>query len=266
MSDAIAPNGASQSNAGKLINYLSLIAIALGLGLALYALVAPIGVWLGFWDFRQGFSLLRSAAPFALWIAGLGLVATIAGTVGAYSLKLGNNTSLTTYALVATIAAGLAYSVPTAYRTTDAPPIHDITTNTDNPPDYVVIAPLRADAANSMIYGDSRNMTPERLTGLQQEAYPDIVPQRFNESLEVVFERVVAAVDQLGWELVDASLEDGRIEATDTTFWFRFKDDVIILLTEEGGETVLNARSLSRVGGSDFGANAGRLRELFALL
>ncbi len=261
-------NSASSTTpaAGKYLNYLAIAAVTLGLGLAVYALIAPLGVWAGLWDFRRGFALLRGAAPFALWIAGLGLVATIAGTIGAFKLKLGNNTNLTTYALVATVAAGLAYTVPTAYRTTDAPPIHDITTNTDNPPDYVAIAPLRADAANSMIYGDSRNMTPERLAGLQQEAYPDIVPQRFSEPLEAVFERTVAAVEELGWELVDADLADGRIEATDTTFWFRFKDDVIILLTREGNETVLNARSLSRVGGSDFGANAARLRALFALL
>jgi uncharacterized protein (DUF1499 family) len=73
-------------------------------------------------------------------------------------------------------------------------------------------------------------------------------------------------VETLGWELVAAVPEEGRIEATDTTFWFRFKDDVVIYITREGNEAVLNARSLSRVGGGDLGKNAGRLREFFALL
>ena len=265
MNDSIA-SGSGITLPARILNIAGIIAGLLGLGLALYAVAAPLGVWLGQWDFRQGFTLLRNAEPYALWIAGISLVVTIAGVVGARVLNLGNNLRLTGLAFIATIAAGIAYQVPTAYRTTDAPPIHDITTNTANPPAYVAIAPLRADAANSMVYGDSRNMTPERLAQLQHEAFPDIVPQRFSESTDEVFDRVLAAVDSLGWELVDASREDGRIEATDTTFWFRFKDDVIVLITREGNETVLNARSLSRVGGSDFGKNAARLRNLFALL
>jgi len=63
---------------------------------------------------------------------------------------------------------------------------------------------------------------------------------------------------------VDQNLADGRIEATDTTFWFRFKDDVIVLISETPQGTVLQARSKSRVGGSDIGKNANRLRALFA--
>jgi len=249
-----------------LLNIAAIATIATGLGFAIYVLVAPLGVWMRMWDFRQGFSLLSSARPFAIWIVLFGAATTIAGGLGFKVMKLGNNPRLTAFALVATLAAGLAYLVPTAYRTTDAPPIHDITTDTVNPPAYVAIAPLRADAANSMVYGDSRNMTPERLAELQQQAYPDIVPQRYTQPLDIVYEKVLSAIDRLGWELVDASLEDGRIEATDTTFWFRFKDDVVIMLTNEGNETVLNARSLSLVGGSDFGKNAERLRSLFALL
>ncbi|MCB1670010.1 MAG: DUF1499 domain-containing protein [Gammaproteobacteria bacterium] len=264
MNQAQATGGGLQ--AGKIINIASIVAVVLGAGLALWALLAPIGVWLGMWDFRQGFTLLRNASPFALWIAGFGLLATIAGAVGLFAMQLGNSRKLTILALISTIAAGLAYSVPTAYRTTDAPPIHDITTLPDNPPEYVAIAPLRANAANSMVYGDSPNMTAQRLAELTREAYPDMVPQRFSEAADEVFDRAVSAVQQLGWELVDANRADGRIEATDTTFWFRFKDDVVIYITREGNETVLNARSLSRVGGSDFGKNAQRLRDLFALL
>ncbi len=63
---------------------------------------------------------------------------------------------------------------------------------------------------------------------------------------------------------MDQNLAEGRIEATDTTFWFRFKDDVIVLISETPQGTLLNARSKSRVGGSDIGKNAARLRALFA--
>jgi uncharacterized protein (DUF1499 family) len=109
-------------------------------------------------------------------------------------------------------------------------------------------------------------MTAEKLTAFQQSAYPDIVPQRFSVSVDEVFASALSAAEALGWELVDSDLAEGRIEATDTTFWFRFKDDIVIYITREGSETVLNARSLSRVGISDVGKNAERLRAFFALL
>jgi uncharacterized protein (DUF1499 family) len=224
-------------------------------------------VWTGLWTFRSGFDVLQFVNAYADWIAGVGLLITIGAFVGSKVVNLGNSSTLASWALVGTVAAALAYFVPESFRPAEGTPgIHDITTNTDNPPLYVAIAPLRVDAANSMEYGSGNNMTPERLAGLQQEAYPDIVPQRFSDPVDVVFERALAAVSSLGWELVAAVPEEGRIEATDTTFWFRFKDDVVIYITREGNETVLNARSLSRVGIGDVGKNAARLREFFALL
>jgi uncharacterized protein (DUF1499 family) len=81
-----------------------------------------------------------------------------------------------------------------------------------------------------------------------------------------VFERARAAVDTLGWDLVASAPEQGRIEATDTTFWFRFKDDIVIRITETPEGSLLDARSTSRVGVSDVGKNAARLRAFFALL
>jgi uncharacterized protein (DUF1499 family) len=82
-----------------------------------------------------------------------------------------------------------------------------------------------------------------------------------------VFERALAAVEALDWELVAAVPAEGRIEATDTTFWFRFKDDVVIRIRPAGASgAVIDARSLSRVGGGDAGTNARRLRAFFAAL
>jgi len=256
-----------KSTLAKTIDIAAIVAAAAGLGIGLYALAAPLAVWFGITDFRAGFAILQRVNPLADWIAIIGLVISIAAFVGAMVLSLGNNTRLASLALAGTVAAALAYFVPESFRPADGtPPIHDITTDTLNPPVYVAIAPIRADAANSMEYGSGNNMTPERLRQLQQEAYPDIVPQRFNEPVEAVFNRALAAVQTLGWELVAAEPGEGRIEATDTTFWFRFKDDVVIYITRQGNETVLNARSLSRVGVGDVGKNTARLREFFALL
>ena len=257
---------------GKTVNVLAILVAIVGIGLGSYALAGPLGVWLGMTDFRSGFAILQRVNPIADWIAVVGLVVTVVAFAGASSLKWGNNIRFASFALVGTLIAALAYFIPESFRPAEGtPPIHDITTDTMNPPQYVAIAPLRADAPNSMEYGSGtlgggNDLTPELLRQLQQEAYPDIVPQRFSESESTVFDRALAAAESLGWEIVAAVPEAGRIEATDTTFWFRFKDDVVIYITREGNETVLNARSLSRVGVSDVGKNAARLREFFALL
>jgi uncharacterized protein (DUF1499 family) len=65
----------------------------------------------------------------------------------------------------------------------------------------------------------------------------------------------------MGWEIAEADAAAGRIEATDTTFWFGFKDDVVIRIrpAEDGG-SIVDIRSKSRVGMSDVGANAARIR------
>jgi len=257
---------------GKVVNGLAILVAIAGIGLGLYALSGPLGVWLGMTDFRSGFAILQRVNPIADWIAIVGLLVTAIAFSGVSSLKWGNSMRFASFALIGTVIAAMAYFIPESFRPAEGtPPIHDITTDTMNPPEYVAIAPLRADAPNSMEYGSGtlggdNDLTPELLRQLQQEAYPDIVPQRFSEPVDEVFERALAAAESLGWEIVAAVPGEGRIEATDTTFWFRFKDDVVINITREGNETVLNARSLSRVGTSDVGKNAARLREFFGLL
>jgi uncharacterized protein (DUF1499 family) len=262
----------SGTTAGKVVNILAIVAAIAGIGTGLYALSGPMAVWIGMADFRAGFATLQRVNAVADWIAGIALLVTVIALVGTLKLRWGNSANLAALALVGTVSAALAYFIPESFRPAPGTPfIHDVATNPDNPSQYVAIAPLRANAPNSMEWGSGtlgsgEVLGAERHTQMQRDAYPDIVPQRFSEPVDVVFERALGAVDTLGWELVAAVPEEGRIEATDTTFWFRFKDDVVIYITREGNETVLNARSLSRVGGSDVGKNAARLREFFALL
>lgn len=267
MSDSNNPVSSTSPAAGKGLVIFAYAALATGLGLGAYALAASLGVWVGLWDFRTGFNMLRFVNASADWAAWITLVVTIGIFFGARKLAPAAVKRLTTVAALGCIASALAYVVPETYRAPEGtPPIHDITTDTDNPPAFVAVAPLRANAPNSVIYGDQPNWDATRMAAAQKEAYPDIVPQTFTESKEEVFNRVLAAVDTLGWELVDQNLAEGRVEATDTTFWFRFKDDVIVLISETPEGTVLQARSKSRVGGSDIGKNANRLRALFAQL
>jgi uncharacterized protein (DUF1499 family) len=245
----------------------ALICLLAGVGIALLAMIGPLGVWMGFSDFRRGFGFLQIVNAWADWITIGTLILAVAIAVISKVRSIDNGFKLSGLALIGTLCATLAWLVPESFRPPEGtPPIHDIATDPLRPLQYVAIAPLRADVPNNMDYGVMPDMTPARHIDLQQQAYPDIVPQRFDTSVELVFNQVMAAIENLGWEVVDANLAQGRIEATDTTFWFRFKDDIVIEITADSGGSVLNARSLSRVGTSDVGKNAARLRELFSLL
>ncbi len=243
--------------------------LAIGLGLGMLTLASAAGIWLGLWDFRRGFSLLGAANQYGLWLAWACVLLTLATFAVGQLFRLRNAGRFVSLAAIGALVAWVAYLIPESFRPGEGvnyPPIHDISTNRVNPPEFVAVVPLRADAPNTLVYGGSTNMTPERLIELTDEAYPDLVTQRYGESAEAIFEKALAAVDALGWELVAQDASAGRIEATDTTFWFRFKDDVVIKIDEQGSDTLVDARSVSRVGTGDVGANAIRLRKLFSLL
>jgi uncharacterized protein (DUF1499 family) len=246
-----------------------LTSLLLGLGLGVLTLASAAGIWLGFWDFRRGFSLLGTANQYGQWLAWACLLLAAATLIASQLLKVKNAGKFVSLAAVGALVAWVAYLIPESFRPGEGvnyPPIHDISTNRINPPEFVAIAPLRADAPNTLVYGASNNMTPEQLIEQTDEAYPNLVTQLYSESVNEVFEKALAAVDDLGWELVAQDASAGRIEATDTTFWFRFKDDVVLKIDQQGSETAVDVRSVSRVGTGDVGANAIRMRKLFALL
>lgn len=252
-----------------IIKIIAVLAILSAFALALWGLIAPLGVWINLWDFRQGFTLLRNAHAVAPWVAGITLLIAIGVAVAATQIRQQNFGRLAFFIFLGSGLASLSYIIPESFRAPEGenyPPIHDISTDTDNPPQFVAVLPLRANAANTVVYGGSEDMTPEKLAELQHQAYPDIKPWHTTASKQTVFANALKTVEQLGWELVEQAPDEGRIEATDTTFWFRFKDDVVIMIEEKNGETVVNARSLSRVGRGDVGANAKRLRAFFESL
>jgi hypothetical protein len=95
----------------------------------------------------------------------------------------------------------------------------------------------------------------------QRAGYPDLGPVFLAEPTAQAYQRAVALVRERGWDIVAADEPGRRIEATDTTFWFGFKDDVAIRVSAlpDGGSRV-DVRSVSRVGRSDVGTNARRIR------
>ena len=135
------------------------------------------------------------------------------------------------------------------------PPIHDITTDPDDPPafDDAILA-LRAGAANPASYGG-----PE-VAAQQRKGYPDIQPLVVELPTDRAFDLALDAARALDWRIVATEPERRRIEASDRTFWFGFTDDIVVRISPEGAGSRIDVRSLSRVGRSDTGTNAARIR------
>ncbi len=158
-------------------------------------------------------------------------------------------------ALTAVILSAIAIIMPLSMMTTakKVPPIHDISTNLDNPPEFVAIAPRRADAANPVAYAGAE--TAEQ----QRTAYPELQTLTFTQPQAEIIAASEQAANNLGWDMVSVDANAGIVEATDTTTWFGFKDDVVIRVTDDGNQRLVDVRSKSRVGKSDLGKNAERI-------
>lgn len=226
---------------------LRILAVLVAFGGLLLLASSGLGTQAGLWDFRAGLTMLRYAA----YVGTAGLVLTVLALIA--SRPRGGTLALL---LVAMVAAAVTIAVPRTFssRARSVPPIHDITTDTDDPPSFVAIVPLRANAPNGVDYaGDS-------IAALQRDAYPDIVPLRVNAPPQAAFESARDAARAMGWEIVATDAEQGRIEATATTTWFGFKDDVVIRVRGDSSTSRVDVRSMSRLGRSDVGANAARIR------
>lgn len=236
---------------------LLLPGLALGLACAsgLLLMLAGIGSRFGWWHFRFGFSLLGYGA-----YGGIG--AALLGIWGLILAGRKRQTAGISLAVVA-LAGGLAVAaVPVSFRlkARQLPVIHDITTDTLHPPQFVAILALRRDAPNPADYGG-----PE-VAEQQKRAYPDLRTEVLDLPAERAFDRALAAARSAGWRIVVAEPAEGRIEAIDTTFWFGFSDDIVIRITAAGERSLLDIRSVSRVGKSDVGTNARRIRSYLTRL
>ncbi len=137
------------------------------------------------------------------------------------------------------------------------PPIHDISTDTDNPPQFSAVRSLRAPGDNSMEYGG------KDVAELQHESFPEIKPMQLAMGPQEAFALCFAVVKQQGWSVIERNESEGRIEAMDESLFFGFKDDVVIFVTATTGGSRVDIRSASRVGVGDFGVNAKRITSFF---
>lgn len=229
-------------------------AILSSLALALILISGP-GTRFGLFGFRTGLLLFAAALLFAIATFTIAVVALVVPKLrgdNAKALALTLGVSLL-------VMAGPAVFVQKARG---VPLIHDITTDTDNPPLFVDVVAMRqaVGAVNPPEY-----LGPA-VAVQQKRAYPDLAPLDLGVPPADAFAKAAAAARVMGWEIVAEKPAEGRIEATATTAWFGFKDDIVIRVAETAGGSRIDVRSKSRVGRSDVGANAARIRAYLAVL
>lgn len=236
--------------------FLVLLGAALAVLAALAAGLSGFGTQWGVWRFQTGFAILQWATYALLGGAALGLV----GFMAALLMRRGR---LMIGAVGVILVALGAVAVPLTHLqyARSVPPIHDITTDIGDPPEFRALAPAREAAANEVAYpgGETAQM--------QRKAYPTVEPLILQAERRRVFDAALAVARDSGWTIAAAAPAEGRIEATAETFWYGFKDDVAIRIRETGdGAVEVDVRSASRVGISDLGVNAARIRTFLAEL
>lgn len=259
--------GRKRRNIRKWVLRVSLALTILG---PLIFIVAAIGHKIGL--FSLGFSfgtLTRGVGPNIL-IAGL--IVSILALILAVIVKPKKGILIGIVGILIP-AVGLGYAIQVKNKAQRLPFIHDVTTDTQNVPQFgaeIMAERAETKGVNTTDYAGKMarstdaqgNPTESLVSVLQTRGYPDIRSIVVSDDKEAAFAKAEAVARQMGWKIKATNPEAGTIEATDTTFWYGFKDDVIIRLrNSEGGGTLVDIRSISRIGGSDLGKNAERIHD-----
>lgn len=220
-------------------------------GLALLGAAGPayrLGASLG-----SAFAIVRWAAVVALCGAALSMGAL-------WWARRKGRTGAAVFAgfgvLIGVLTAGVGYGW---LRQAQAAPaaLHDVTTDLENPPSFEALAADRP-------HGTQTASSSSAVASLQRRHYPDLAPVIVARPAAAVFERARLVAENQGWTIVASDPDAGRLEATDTTRWFGFTDDVVVRLTPWGAGTRVDMRSASRNGTADTGTNARRIRRFLA--
>lgn len=226
--------------------------VAVGLFVVIIGILAEMISGFGYrahtWELLTAFKILLGGACVAALgglVSLLGALATRPGTG-----RRGFGLSLLGVILALAGAGVVARWYATAKK---VPPIHDISTDLTNPPEFVAVLPARAKAPNSAVWDTST-------VSQQRTGYPDIQPVTLPVPPGAAYHVALAAARDMGWAIVATDSASGRIEATATTTWFGFKDDIVVRIGSDPKGSRVDVRSESRVGGSDVGTNAARIR------
>ncbi len=248
----------------KTIDYWGYIVLSAGVGALIWGLASAVGTGWGFWEYTSG---LKGVAGAFL----LGLGAILIGAVQGWRVRKATNPPPRARRWVG-MGVALAYVAWVGtflMAALTVPAIHDVSTDLADPPAFQTLT-LRADNLDNIPGADDKDMrglTPlQRWALVHQKAYGDIRSVRSNEPVPMVIAKAERLAKARGWDVAISLPEEGRLEATATSAFFRFKDDVVLRVrpSETGEGSIVDMRSVSRVGTSDLGMNAKRVRAFLA--
>ncbi|MGA9604326.1 MAG: DUF1499 domain-containing protein [Methyloceanibacter sp.] len=209
-------------------------------------------------------SLSTPAAINLLAVSIAGLLIAIAIAVGSLIRIWFGGQSGASHAVAAVFIACLGLALPGYYlaKATRLPMLTDVQTSPDEPLEFTTLNTMRPAGAIPI-----KDPTPAQVDA-QDDAYPDLEPMMLERSAPEVFSIVHEAVDRLGWDIVASDPPGetgvGHIEATARSLIMGFTNDVVIQIKGDDAHAQIDARSVSRYGMHDFGANAKYIRKLFA--
>lgn len=257
---------------------LSRTALTVSLLLPVYFAVSALGVKFGLWDWKLGLGTL-----IITWGPRLLIAALILAAVALIACLIKRPRTSVNAAVMGLLipAVGLSYMQYVRAQNADVPPIHDVATTIEYPPTFseAIMRERQASGANPVhplttslgsieAYKAPRfaDRHARSLGDIGREAYPHLRPVIVSAEPQRLFEVLRQEAQDRGWAIVTDDPASGTFEATAETFWFGFKDDVAVRVRPGAAPNQLqiDARSTSRVGLGDMGANAERLREYLA--
>ncbi|MGB0942156.1 MAG: DUF1499 domain-containing protein [Marinomonas sp.] len=233
------------SHIGTLLLIMATVAV-----LAIAVMI--FGAHLRLWEPIVGFGYIRN------YLNPIGVSLLMFSTIGfVYQIMTRNRSGAIKSVIATLIGVGLVTPMISSFiqPVKRAPAIHDITTDTTNPPKFLALDDKRAGAKNSLIYAG------EDVALIQKKSYPYIKPIQSNLSATNAYTKALRIAQDMGWEIISKDPEILRFEATAQTIFFGFLDDVVVKVTPTNGESRIDIRSVSRVGRSDKGVNAARIVE-----
>ncbi|MCE2559464.1 MAG: DUF1499 domain-containing protein [Acidobacteria bacterium] len=240
------------------MNSTTALASPLVAGLALVAgLVGAVGARFGLISSLPGFALFAFLLPLGAALA------LLLGLIGLFRTRPRDRRGGAAQAWASVLLSGLLLGslFLLSLGATQAPPIHDITTNPDDPPAFEAAASLDSRGAG-FAYPSGGDQVPD----LQRRAYPDLGTARLDTAVDEAIWRVQHAAEDLGWTPMREDAQSGLFEFSDTTPWFRFVDYIAVRVRAEPGGAAVDVRSVSRVGVGDLGKNADRIGSFLDLL
>lgn len=226
--------------------------MTIGIALVAVAVLALIlsgpGTRFGLWHYRIGLLMFAASGL-------LGLIGAVLCGIGMFRAR-----SMTA-GIAAVIGLALfALIVYSVMSSRNVPRIHDISTDLNDPPHFRAVLPLRGTKSNPV------NGIDPKVAAQQRTGYPDLTTLYLGVPPDEAFRRVRKAAEEMGWVIAEASESEFRLEATDTTSWMGFRDDIVVRVRPTEGGSQIDVRSASRVGISDTGMNARRIRAFLSRL